>query len=80
MGANSAIKTLKIIENVEKVLAIELLTASQAMFFSPNKLSKHTNDLLYDYRQVVKPIKKDTILSDLIAKSTDFVSRINFVK
>ena len=80
MGANAAIKTLKVIENVEKVLAIELFTASQAMCFSKNKLSKHTNDLLYDYRQVVKPIEKDTVLSDLIDLSFDFVSRINFIK
>tara|TARA_B100001750_G_C15513100_1_gene605050 strand:+ start:609 stop:2102 length:1494 start_codon:yes stop_codon:yes gene_type:complete len=80
MGANAAIKTLQVIENVERVLSIELLSASQAMCFSANKLSKHTNDLLYDYRKIVQPIKKDTILSDLIEDSADFVSRINFIK
>lgn len=33
MGANSAVKCLKVLENVERVLAIELLTAAQAMEF-----------------------------------------------
>jgi histidine ammonia-lyase len=31
MGANAATKTLKIVENLERILGIELLNASQAI-------------------------------------------------
>ena len=33
MGANSATKCYKVIENVETILAIELMNASQALYF-----------------------------------------------
>ena len=39
MGANAAVKCLRVIDNVEKVLAIELLSAAQALDFRrPEKL------------------------------------------
>ena len=37
MGANAATQTFKIIENVERILAIELLNASQALSFREEK-------------------------------------------
>ena len=33
MGANGATKTLRIVENVERILAIELFNATQALEF-----------------------------------------------
>jgi histidine ammonia-lyase len=46
MGANAATKCLRVVENIEKILAIELLTAAQAFEFRrPLKSSKIIEDL-----------------------------------
>jgi histidine ammonia-lyase len=43
MGANAAVKTYKIVYNIEKVLAIEFMTAMQALDFrqSDEKFKAH---------------------------------------
>jgi histidine ammonia-lyase len=47
MGANAATKCLRVLENVEKVLAIELLTAAKALAFrKPLQSSEHIEALL----------------------------------
>jgi len=74
MGANAATKCVRIVENVEKVLAIELLTAAQAFAFRENKKSSATIEQLYaDYRNVVPVITHDRYLHDDIMKSISFV-------
>ena len=85
MGANGALKTLKIIDNIEKVLAIELLTSSQAIYTLETKsfvykLSKYIGDFLDNYRKVVKPIVKDKVLHGSIERSISFIKECNFLK
>ena len=54
MGANAATKCLRVVDNVDKVLAIELLTAAQAMEFRrPLKTSKTLEEIVTAFRKEV---------------------------
>ena len=74
MGANAATQASSLIRNVERVLAIELLNASQAIEFRrPMKSSSFIEAFLKRYRKVVPFIKQDEILHDDIEKSIKFI-------
>ncbi|MBT8304454.1 MAG: histidine ammonia-lyase [Bacteroidia bacterium] len=74
MGANAAVQALTLIENVERVLAIELLNASQALGFrKPIKTSGFLESFLSEYRKDVPFIKEDEVLHDDIEKSIQFL-------
>ncbi|MBP9796546.1 MAG: aromatic amino acid lyase [Chitinophagales bacterium] len=54
MGTNAVTKCLCVAENLEKILAIELLTAAQAFEFRRPAKSSHIIEKLFeDYRKVV---------------------------
>lgn len=77
MGANAATKSYRIIENVKRVLAIELLNASQAMHFrKPLKTSPFLESLLTTYRDENPFIEKDEILHNAIKRSIDFINNL----
>lgn len=79
MGANSATKLVKIADNCETVLAIELMNAVQAMDFRrPAKTSPHLERLIADYRESVPFIDTDTYFHPLIMKSVDFLKREDY--
>lgn len=61
MGANSAQMTGKVIENAFEVLAIELATIIQALYFLKidDKLSSATRNRLEIIREIIPPIEKD---------------------
>ncbi len=74
MGGNAATKALKIAENVERVLAIELFNASQAMEFRrPAKTSPYLESFLEEYRKEVTFVKEDKILYKEIDASIQFL-------
>lgn len=74
MGANSATKVLKIIENIERILAIELMNASQAIAFrSPLKSSDFIEMFLKSYREEVPYVSEDRILHYDIMKTIAFL-------
>ncbi|WP_019038545.1 histidine ammonia-lyase [Psychroflexus tropicus] len=74
MGANAATKLSKVVCNIEKILAIELLNASQALYFrSQMKSSNSIELLLKDYRSLVPIVKEDKIMADEIDKSIFFL-------
>jgi histidine ammonia-lyase len=74
MGANGATRLLRVAENIERVLAIELFTAAQAIEFRrPARSSKVIEDLLSSYRESVKFITNDKVMYGEIAKSVDFI-------
>ncbi len=78
MGANAAVQAFRLIENVERILAIELLNASQAIAFrKPLKSSEFLESILKAYRVEVPFIKEDKILHDDIEKSIDFLKQLD---
>ncbi len=75
MGANAATKALRIMDNLERILAIELMNASQAMEYRrPLKSSDFIEMFLKSYREEVPLIKNDRIFHYDIEKSVAFLS------
>lgn len=74
MGANAATKVLKIIQNLERILAIELMNASQAIEYRrPLQSSEFIEMFLKSYREVVPLVKEDRILHYDIENSVAFL-------
>ena len=74
MGANGATKLLRVAENLEKIVAIELFTAIQALEFRrPLRSSEFIEDLIQSYRKSISFITDDKVMYGEIAKSIDFV-------
>lgn len=79
MGANAATKCYRLINNVEKVLAIELLTAAQALEFRrPKKSAATLENLVYDFRTKVDFNSADRILHDDMNAAIKFLSEFRF--
>jgi histidine ammonia-lyase len=75
MGANAATKALKIMENVERILAIELMNASQAIEYrKPLQSSEFIESFLSIYRNEVPLVKNDRILHYDIQNSVAFLN------
>ena len=77
MGANAATKCHKVVENLEKLLAIELLNAAQAIEFRTEKTSEVLAQFVADYRKTVSFVKDDRYLHEDIKKSVAFVSALS---
>ena len=76
MGANAAIKLYQVVLNTERVLAIELLNATQALEFRrPLKSSAVIQSIFEDYRKVVPFIINDEVMYPYIQKSIDFLRK-----
>jgi len=79
MGANGAVKCYQVVKNVEKILAIEFMTACQALDFrKPLKSSPMVNSIFNDYREVVSFNNKDRVLYDDIQKTIEYINAIRF--
>lgn len=77
MGANAATKTLKIINNIERILAIELMNASQAIEFRrPLKSSEFIEMFLKSYREEVPLVTEDRILHYDIENTIAFLNNM----
>lgn len=77
MGANAATKAKQIVDNIETILAIELLNASQALHFRlPMKTSTFLESFLQMYRSEVPFIEDDTVLSLEIKKTVTFLQHL----
>lgn len=74
MGANAATKLQKLVDNLKTVLAIELLTASQALHFRKGEGSPQLAQLLEAFRSKVPFIDDDRILHNDIARAKDFLN------
>ena len=74
MGANASTKALEVIENVEKLMAIELFTSSRAIEFRrPEKSSEKIETLLKEYRKIVPFRNLDSVLFEDIHKTIEFI-------
>ena len=78
MGANAAIKTRTLINNTERILAIELLNAAQAIEFRrPRKTSKLLENLLTDFRKTVPFLEEDSVMYPMIENSILFIQKLD---
>ena len=76
MGANAAIKLYKVVLNTERVLAIELFNAAQALDFRrPLRSSEIIETIHNNYRKLVPFIVDDEVMYPHIAHSIDFLRK-----
>ena len=76
MGSNSATKLYRVVNNTERVLAIELFNAAQALDFRrPLKTSPALEKWHAEYRHEVPFIENDVVMYPLIEKSIEFLQR-----
>ncbi|MBD99679.1 MAG: histidine ammonia-lyase [Verrucomicrobia bacterium] len=80
MGANAATKLFRVLENLEKVLSIEWLTACQALDFRDKASSTSIEALKSEYRQIVPFVDTDMIMQPLFSKSIDFIKSMELRK
>ena len=77
MGANAATKTKRIIDNVQTILAIELMNASQALFFrQPTKSSPFLEAFIKSFRKEVPFIEDDVVMRYEMEKSDNFIESL----
>ncbi len=74
MGANAAVKCYEVVKNSYTILAIELLTAAQALDFRrPQKTSPVLEKVFSAYRKKVRFMNNDRVLRDDIIASEKFL-------
>ncbi len=76
-GSNAATKLYRVVNNTEKILAIELFNAAQAFDFRKQQTgltsSKCIEDFVKSYREKVEFVQDDVVMYELIHKSIDFL-------
>jgi histidine ammonia-lyase len=79
MGANGATKALRVMENIERILAIELMNSSQAIAYRrPLQSSDFIEMFLKSYREEVPLVTEDRILHYDIEKTVSFLNSFQF--
>lgn len=77
MGGNAATKLLKVLDNLERILAIELMNAAQALDFRrPLKTSPFLEGIMAEYRTSVPFVNDDIIMYEAIDRSIEFLRRM----
>ena len=77
MGATSAIKLLKVMDNLDIILSIELMNAVQALEFRrPLKSSPTIEKVVKEFRKVVSFIDEDIVMYKEIEKTVAFLNRL----
>jgi histidine ammonia-lyase len=78
MGANAAVKAYKVMENLEKILAIELFNAAQALHFRrPAKSSPIIEKFVEDFRASVPFVEQDIVMFEQIRNCVTFIRNCN---
>ena len=74
MGANAATKCFHVVENVEKLLGIELFNASQAIQFKrPLRSSEIIETLLSAFREKVPLVQNDIVMHNAMNDAVIFI-------
>jgi histidine ammonia-lyase len=77
MGANAATKCFRVVENLKKILAIELFNGTQALEFRrPLKTSAMLENIVTNYRTVVPMVEDDKYMHPEIIKSITFIENL----
>ena len=77
MGANAATKLYRVVENTERILAIELLNATQGIAFRNTKSSDFIEGILDIYRDKVTFLDSDRLLHVDIESSITFLQNLS---
>jgi histidine ammonia-lyase len=77
MGANAATKCFRIVENLKKIIGVEIFNGTQALEFRrPLKTSSVLEKVIQDYRKSVPFVDQDIIMQPEIEKSISFIQTI----
>jgi histidine ammonia-lyase len=81
MAANAATKARRVVLNLERLLAIEFMTAMQALDYrQPHQSSPIIQDIRIRYRQVVPRLEADRILSTDLEKTVRFLRTLQIAE
>lgn len=81
MGANAATKLYRIVNNLYSILAIELITAAQALEFRrPLRTSPILEEFVNTFRATVPFIETDRLLHNDMVKAEKFLKEFNLNK
>lgn len=76
MGPVAGLKTLRVLENLRRVLAIELLAAAQGLYLMrPLRASPRLEDAYTRIRELVSPMVEDRVLSDDIEIISEMIQQ-----
>jgi histidine ammonia-lyase len=74
MGANAATKCYRVVQNLEKILAIELLNAAQALEFRrPLRSSAIVETFVASFRETVPFVEEDPLMYPLMQAAVKFL-------
>lgn len=77
MGANAGTKAYKVVENLERILAIELFNAAQALDFrKPIKSSPFIEKFVAEYRKFIPFIENDEVMYKHMQNSVEFLKNV----
>jgi histidine ammonia-lyase len=77
MGANAATKAYRVMQNLERILAIELYNAAQALEFRrPARTSTFLEEFLKQYREVVPFVENDKVMYNDMEASVNFLKEV----
>lgn len=78
MAANAGTRTYRLIENVYRILACEMIAASQAFAFRKNrKTSARLEEILFSFREEVPFIHHDRVISEDMHKAEAFLRKLD---
>lgn len=81
MGSNAATKLWKVVKNTERILAIELMNAAQALEFRrPLKSSQTIEKMFTAYRKTVPFVDNDMVMYPHIASSVKFINEYELAR
>ncbi|NTW23061.1 MAG: histidine ammonia-lyase [Lentimicrobium sp.] len=79
MGANAATKTVRVVNNLERLLAIELFAGAQALDFrEAADTSPFLNAFISEYRGAVPFITNDKVMYTEVQKTIEFIQQVRF--
>jgi histidine ammonia-lyase len=78
MGANAATKVYRIVDNLEKIMGVELMNAAQGLEFrKPLKSSPIITDFIAEYRKSVPFVTDDVEMHPLMTDSINFIKEFS---
>ena len=77
MGANAATKAYRVMLNLERILAIELYNAAQALEFRrPARTSPYLENFITEYRKYVSFVEDDKVMYRDMEASVRFLQDV----